>query len=69
MSGEFRSHHLDQVKAEISRGEPIAPDSEEVDLAGLFVDGGFAQVSPAPNIGVKGRMEWQFKQSKYNASA
>jgi len=22
LSGEFRSHHLDQVKAEISRGEP-----------------------------------------------
>ena len=30
-SGQFRSHHLDQVKAEISRGEPIAPDLEEVD--------------------------------------
>jgi hypothetical protein len=26
LSGEFRSHRLDQVKAEISRGEPIALD-------------------------------------------
>ena len=34
LSGEFRSHHLDQVKPEISRGEPIALDLEEVD----FVD-------------------------------
>ena len=31
-SGQFRSHHLDQVRAEISRGEPIALDLEEVDL-------------------------------------
>jgi hypothetical protein len=30
LSGQFRSHHLDQVKAEISRGEPIALDLEEV---------------------------------------
>jgi hypothetical protein len=43
LSGEFRSHHLDQVKAEISRGEPIALDLEQV-WAKLFVDGGFAQV-------------------------
>jgi len=35
LSGEFRSYHLDQVKAEISRGEPIALDLEEVDLVDL----------------------------------
>ena len=36
LSGEFRSHHLDQVKAEISRGEPIAAlDLEEVDLVDI----------------------------------
>ena len=35
LSGEFRSHHLDQVKAEISRGEPIALDLEEVDLVDI----------------------------------
>ena len=35
LSGEFRSHHLYQVKAEISRGEPIALDLEEVDLVAL----------------------------------
>jgi hypothetical protein len=29
LSGEFRSHHLDPVKAEISRREPIALDLEE----------------------------------------
>jgi len=34
LSGQFRSHHLDQVKAEISRGEPIAPDLE-VDLVDI----------------------------------
>ena len=28
LSGQFRSHHLDQVKAEISREEPIALDLE-----------------------------------------
>ncbi len=32
LSGEFRSYHLDQVKAEISRGEPITLDLEEFDL-------------------------------------
>ncbi len=35
LSGEFRSHQLDQVKAEISRGEPIALDLEEVDLVDI----------------------------------
>jgi len=35
LSGEFRSHHLDQVKTEISRGEPIALDLEEVDLVDI----------------------------------
>jgi hypothetical protein len=35
LSGEFRSNHLDQVKAEISRGEPIALDLEEVDLVDI----------------------------------
>jgi hypothetical protein len=33
LSGEFRSEHLDQLKAEIGRGGPrIALDLEEVDL-------------------------------------
>jgi hypothetical protein len=32
LSGEFRSDHLDQVKAEIERGGAIALDLEEVDL-------------------------------------
>ena len=33
LSGEFRSEHRDQVKAEIERGGPrIALDLEEVDL-------------------------------------
>ena len=36
LSGEFRSHHLGQVKAEISRGEPIALDLEEVDLVDVY---------------------------------
>ena len=35
LSGEFRSPHLDQVKAEISGGEPIALDLEEVDLVDI----------------------------------
>jgi hypothetical protein len=35
LSGEFRSQHLDEVKAEISRGEPIALDLEEVDLVDI----------------------------------
>ena len=35
LSGQFRSHHLDQVKAGISRGEPIAPNLEEVDLVDI----------------------------------
>ena len=35
LSGEFRSHHLDQVKAEISRGEPTLLDLEEVDLVDI----------------------------------
>ena len=35
VSGEFRSHYLDQVKAEISREEPIALDLEEVDLVDI----------------------------------
>ncbi len=35
LSGQFRSHHLDQVKAEISRGEPIALDLEDVDLVDI----------------------------------
>ena len=30
--GDFRSDRLDQVKAEINRGEPVALDLEEVDL-------------------------------------
>lgn len=32
LSGEFRSDHLDQVKAEIERRGPVALDLEEVDL-------------------------------------
>jgi hypothetical protein len=32
LSGEFRSEHVDQVKAEIEGGGPIALDLEEVDL-------------------------------------
>jgi hypothetical protein len=33
LSGEFRSEHLDQMKAEIERGGPqVALDLEEVDL-------------------------------------
>jgi hypothetical protein len=35
LSGEFRSHQLDQVKAEIIRGEPIALDLEEVYLVDI----------------------------------
>ena len=35
LSGVFRSHHLGQVKDEISRGEPIALDLEEVDLVDI----------------------------------
>ena len=35
LSGQFRSHHLDQLKDEISRGEPIALDLEEVDLVDI----------------------------------
>jgi hypothetical protein len=35
LSGEFRSQHLDQVKAEISRGEPTVLDLEEVDLVDI----------------------------------
>ncbi len=35
LSGEFRSHHLDQVKAKISRGEPTVLDLEEVDLVDI----------------------------------
>jgi hypothetical protein len=35
LSGEFRSHHLDQVKATISRGEPTVLDLEEVDLVDI----------------------------------
>lgn len=32
LSGEFRSDRLDQVKAEINLGGPVALDLEEVDL-------------------------------------
>jgi hypothetical protein len=32
LSGEFRSDHLDQVKAEIERGGPVVLNLEEVDL-------------------------------------
>jgi len=35
VSGEFRSHHLDQVRAEISRGEPTLLDLEQVDLVDI----------------------------------
>ena len=35
LSGQFRSHHLDQIKAEISRGELIVLDLEEVDLVDI----------------------------------
>ena len=35
LSGELRSRHLDLVKAEISRGEPIALDLEKVDLVDI----------------------------------
>ena len=36
LSGELRSEHLDQVKAEIERGGPrITLDLEEVDLVGV----------------------------------
>jgi hypothetical protein len=32
LSGQFRAEHLDQVKAEIELGGPVALDLEEVDL-------------------------------------
>ena len=32
LSGEFRSDRLEQVKAEINRGGPVAMDLEEVNL-------------------------------------
>ena len=32
LSGQFRAEHLDQVKAEIEQGGPVAVDLEEVDL-------------------------------------
>jgi hypothetical protein len=32
LSGQFRAEHLDQVRAEIERGGPVALDLEEVDL-------------------------------------
>jgi DNA helicase TIP49 (TBP-interacting protein) len=35
LSGQFRSHRIDQVKAEIIRGEPTALDLEEVDLVDI----------------------------------
>ena len=35
LSGQFRSHHLDQLKDEISRGEPMALDLEDVDLVDI----------------------------------
>jgi hypothetical protein len=35
LSGEFRSEHLDQVKAEIERGGPVVLDLEEVDLVDI----------------------------------
>lgn len=35
LSEQFRSHHVDQVKAEIGRGEPIALDLEDVDLVDI----------------------------------
>src|SRR6266852_2257019 len=36
LCGEFRSEHLDQVKAEIERGgPPVALDLEEVELEGV----------------------------------
>ena len=35
LSGQFRSHHVDQVKTEISRGELIALDLEKVDLVDI----------------------------------
>jgi NAD(P)-dependent dehydrogenase (short-subunit alcohol dehydrogenase family) len=35
LSREFRSHHLDQVKAEISCGEATVLDLEEVDIVDI----------------------------------
>jgi hypothetical protein len=35
MSGALRSDHLDQLRAEIERGRPIALDLEEVDLVDI----------------------------------
>lgn len=32
LSGQFRAENLDDVKAEIERGRPVALDLEEVDL-------------------------------------
>ena len=52
LSGELRSEHLDQVKAEIERGGPrITLDLEEVDL--VDVDGvRFLNASEAGGISV-----------------
>jgi hypothetical protein len=35
LSGQFRAEHLDQVRAEIERGGPVALDLEEVELVDL----------------------------------
>ena len=35
LSGQFRAEHLDQVKAEIEQGGPVALDLEEVDLVDI----------------------------------
>jgi hypothetical protein len=65
LSGEFRSHHLDQVKAEISRGAPTVLDLEEVHLVDIDAirflsareDEGFSVLHCSPYI-----KEWMSRE-------
>jgi hypothetical protein len=67
LSGEFRTHHLDQVKAEISLGEPTVLDLEEVDLVDIEAirflnareDEGIAVLHSSPYI-----QEWMSRERK-----
>ena len=67
LSGELRSHHLDQVKAEISRGEPTVLDLEEVDLVDIEAirflnareDEGISVLQCSPYI-----QEWMSRERK-----
>jgi hypothetical protein len=54
---EFRSHHLDQVKAEIGREEPIALDLEEVDLVDIEEDECISVLHCSPYI-----LEWMSRE-------